>query len=92
MYFSGSLEHSPRLSDAYRKIGNRDGNINFKDGENDIGHREGEVRLKEDLAEAMRDTDQGGFFDVSLNLHCCIKLYLGVLSSFSVFFNVPQLF
>ncbi|XP_077297871.1 breast carcinoma-amplified sequence 3 homolog isoform X2 [Arctopsyche grandis] len=57
---ASSLEHSPRLSDAYRKVASRDGNnISLKDGEADVGHREGEVRLKEDLAEAMRDTDQG---------------------------------
>lgn len=63
LIFLGSLEHSPRLSDAYRKVASRDGNnISFKDGEGDAGHREGEVRLKEDLAEAMRDTDQGGQF------------------------------
>jgi hypothetical protein len=58
------------LSDAYRKVASRDGNISFKDGEADAGHREGEVRLKEDLAEAMRDTDQGGLslFLISLPL------------------------
>lgn len=61
--FKGSLEHSPRLSDAFRKQSSLAGGTG--DAESLMGRGAAapggamEGRLKEDLAEAMKETEQG---------------------------------